>query len=113
MDNSSWTVILLCAVGTYVMRALPLIWTQKHLAKHTEEGSKQLPTWLSLLGPLMIAAMLGVSLIPARQDWIGAASTIVGCAITLGFWYRSRSLGKPVFAGVVAFGLVTFALSQM
>ncbi|GGF80415.1 AzlD domain-containing protein [Alteromonas lipolytica] len=112
MEANSWIVILLCSVGTFAIRALPLIWTRRHLARQNNNEDKTLPTWLGLLGPLMIAAMFGVSLVPVRHDWIGAVATLAGCITTFVAWYRSRTLGKPVFLGVVVFGLVTFACTQ-
>ena len=105
MDTNRWLVILLCAAGTFLIRALPLVWTRRHLARQTKDTTNTLPTWLGLLGPLMIAAMFGVSLVPVRQDWVGVIATLAGCATTLVSWYRSRTLGKPVFIGVVVFGL--------
>jgi len=32
MDNSFWIVIAVTASGTFAMRALPLLWMQRHLA---------------------------------------------------------------------------------
>ena len=113
MDTNRWLVILLCAVGTFLIRALPLVWTRRHLARQTKDTTNTLPTWLGLLGPLMIAAMFGVSLVPVRQDWVGVIATLAGCATTLVSWYHSRTLGKPVFIGVVVFGLVTYGLTHL
>lgn len=113
MDTNTWMVIVLCAVGTFLIRALPLVWTRRHLARQKNDAPNTLPTWLGLLGPLMIAAMFGVSLLPVRHDWIGAVATLAGCLATLISWYRSRALGQPVFIGVVVFGLVTFGLNQV
>ena len=113
MNTERWLVILLCAGGTFLIRALPLMWTRRHLAKQQSDAANTLPSWLGLLGPLMIAAMFGVSLVPVRHDWIGALATVAGCLATLLSWYRSRTLGKPVFIGVVVFGLVTFGLNQI
>ncbi|MDC8831336.1 AzlD domain-containing protein [Alteromonas gilva] len=111
MDSSTWLALLVCALGTYAIRMLPLVWTRRHLARQHNKGvANQLPEWLGILGPLMIAAMFGVSLVPARADWVGGLATLAGTAATLLIWHRSRSLGKPVFAGVLVFGLVSWGL---
>ena len=107
MDYEIWLAIGVCAIGTFAMRMLPLLWMQRHLAKTNNQNTNELPEWLSLLGPLMIAAMCGSSLMPVRQDWIGVLATLIGVTTTVMAWRRFRSLGRPVFIGVLTFGLTT------
>nr|WP_325051828.1 AzlD domain-containing protein [Halomonas coralii] len=78
----------------------------QHCVAPSASSSGALPAWLSMLGPLMIAALFGVSLIPQRQDPVGWCATLVGIGATLIVWRRTRTLGWPVIAGVAAFGLV-------
>lgn len=107
MDKSILLAILATAAGTWLMRLLPLIWMQGHLGRlNSEKTVESLPDWLSVMGPAMIAALLGVSLVPATlslTDWL---APLLGVLLTLLVWYRSRSLGLPVLAGVFAYGLV-------
>lgn len=99
--------IFACALGTFAMRCIPLIWMHKHLDKQQQTEQKvTTPVWLGLIGSLMIAGMLGASLVPTRVDWVGGLSTLVGVVVTIASWYRFRSLGLPVFLGVLAFGII-------
>ena len=99
--------ILVCALGTFAMRCVPLIWMRRHIEKQQKTKQEVVtPVWLGLIGSLMIAGMLGTSLVPMRVDWVGALSTLAGVIITIVVWSRYRSLGLPVFLGVLGFGLV-------
>jgi len=111
MDNDLWITLILCALGTLMMRVLPLIWMQRHLAKRkTQDAIEDMPTWLSVFGPAMIAAMFGVSLIPSHPSPEAWIATAVGSIATLVVWRITRSLGWPVFAGVLCYGLVVVML---
>ena len=99
--------IFVCAIGTFAMRCIPLIWMRRHLEKQQQTDQEVVPpVWLGLIGSLMIAGMLGSSLVPVRGDWVGALSTLVGVIVTIVVWFRFRSLGLPVFLGVLAFGII-------
>lgn len=107
MSNDLWLALLATALGTLLIRLLPLLWMQRRLRRLDDaDGIEAMPRWLSLLGPMMVAAVLGVSLVPDRLDAIGWLATGIGVLATLVVWYRRRSLGWPVVAGVTAFGLV-------
>lgn len=111
MDTSLWIAVIVIAVGTYAMRLIPLLWMQRHLQKHEDKDAlNAVPQWLSILGPLMIAAMLGVSMTPKTNDAAAWAATLIGCAATLLAWYCTRSLGLPVLVGVVMFGVSSLLL---
>jgi branched-subunit amino acid transport protein len=107
VDNSFWIVIAVTAVGTFAMRSLPLLWMQRHLEKRDSNGGiDDIPLWLSISGPCMIAAMTGTSLIPATADITGWLATLIGSIMTLLCWYKTRSLGWPIVVGVTVFGLI-------
>ena len=107
MDSSLWIAVMVTAAGTFAMRLLPLLWMQRQLKKHHDKNAVEvIPRWISLLGPLMIAAMLGVSLMPGTPDVVSWLATLGGAVATLLVWKYARSLGLPVLAGVVAFGLL-------
>lgn len=110
MNLALWIGLLVAALGTYLIRLLPLLWMQKCLAHRGAEGPiDALPQWLVILGPMMIAAVLGVSLVPRTPDAAGWGATIIGLLVTLVVWWRTRSLGWPVVAGVLTFGGVVIA----
>ncbi|WP_136068876.1 AzlD domain-containing protein [Modicisalibacter radicis] len=107
MSGAMWLAVMAAALGTLALRALPLVWMRRRLRRSEDDpGLDAMPPWLGVLGPLMIAALFGVSLVPQRQDPVGWLATLIGLAVTLMAWRRTRTLGWPVMAGVVAFGLV-------
>lgn len=111
MDSALWLAVIATAAGTYAMRVVPLLWMQRHLNKHSDKDALEVvPQWLTILGPLMIAAMLGVSLIPKTPDVNGWMMTACGGAMTLLVWWRTRSLGLPVVVGVATYGAVKLLL---
>lgn len=107
MPEHVWLAVTLTALGTFLIRLLPLLWMQRRLARHQGENAVEaLPPWLSILGPMMIAAMLGVSLIPASPSALTWLATLAGVIVTLLVWRRLRSLGWPVLAGVASYTAV-------
>ncbi|OHV12759.1 AzlD domain-containing protein [Kushneria phosphatilytica] len=103
-----WLTILAAALGTLMMRLLPLFWAQARLHTRAKEARHDaMPRWLGRLGPLMIAALLGHALVPSGNEPMAWLSTLAGASATLLVWYRTRSLGWPVLAGVAVFGMVT------
>lgn len=112
MSSALWLAVLASALGTLLLRVIPLLWMQRRLARlDGEDGVEAMPRWLVLLGPMMIAAVLGVSLVPRHADATAWLATLVGVLATLAVWYRTRSLGWPVFASVAAYGAVVILAS--
>jgi branched-subunit amino acid transport protein len=108
VENNWWLTLLLASAGTLLMRLLPLLWMQRHLLKQqSSEGLAAIPDWLSVLGPLMIAAMLGVSLVPGTPGIAAWLATALGTVASLLAWRWTKSIGWPVVAGVTLYGLVT------
>ena len=106
MHVDIWIAIVVAAIGTYALRVVPLLWTQRHFNKHKANNTEaRLPTWLSVLGPLMIAAMLGASLIPKAPSAASWIATAIGTVVTVVVWRKFKSLGLPVFCGVLSFGV--------
>lgn len=102
MHSALWLAVLASAVGTLLMRLLPLLWMRRRLER--DNSLEAMPQWLGILGPVMIAAMLGVSLVPATLDARSWLATAIGALVTLFVWWRLRSLGWPVAAGVATYG---------
>lgn len=104
MSTALWLAVVASALGTLLMRVVPFLWMQRRLNSTT--GLNNMPQWLGILGPLMIAAVLGVSIMPVNPSAISWIATAIGLSVTLLVWSRVRSLGWPVAAGVTVFGMV-------
>lgn len=107
MSSAMWIAVIICALGTLLMRVVPFLWMQRRLGSAT--GMNAMPQWLVILGPMMIAAVLGVSMVPVNPSAISWLATAIGLSVTLMVWRRLRSLGWPVAAGVAVFGAVEVA----
>ncbi|QOR38022.1 AzlD domain-containing protein [Billgrantia diversa] len=107
MSSTLWIAVLASALGTLLIRVLPLFWMQRRLARQGNGDSLEaMPQWLSLLGPVMIAAVFGVSLMPVTPSATSWLATVIGVLATLAVWWYKRTLGWPVAAGVAAYGVV-------
>lgn len=107
MEVSMWLAFFSIAIGTYLLRALPYLWMKRSLAKRqTEDGIGSMPIWLTILGPTMVAAMFGTSLVPAHSNLVSCLATAIGVLVTYGVWTRTRSMGLPILGGVTAFGMI-------
>ncbi len=111
MSQEMWLTLVSIAVGTYLIRLLPYLWMRKKLAKHAnDETTPDMPDWLTVSGPAMIAAMLGSSLVPVHLTIPSWTATVAGLLATLLVWTRTRSMGLPTLTGVVVFGAVKVVL---
>lgn len=106
MTAELWISVAIVALFTYLLRALPFFWMQRRLKRHSGTTSDSVPAWLIVLGPAMISAMFGVSLVPASNTADAWLATIFGTVLTLCVWYRTKSLSWPVFAGVAMYAIV-------
>jgi branched-subunit amino acid transport protein AzlD len=109
VDKSLWIAIIVISLGTFIMRAFPMWWMARKIRRNVDNsGLDSMPLWLSVLGPTMIAAMFGTSLIPVAPSLLSWVATLLGTFVTMLTWYWKRSLGLPVFAGVLIFGITIF-----
>lgn len=107
MEMSMWLALVCIALGTYLLRLFPYLWMKRMLMKMPVEGGiNAMPSWITVLGPTMIAAMFGTSLVPAHLDTVSWLATGTGTLTTFAVWTRTRSLGLPVLCGVAAFGII-------
>ncbi|GED21531.1 AzlD domain-containing protein [Halomonas halmophila] len=114
MSDTLWLAVLACAIGTYLIRLLPLLWMRRRLKRLDGNDSVEaMPQWLSILGPMMIAALFGVSLVPRQPDTTAWLATLLGVIATLIVWYRLRSLGWPIIAGVGTYGSVILLMDML
>ena len=107
MSSEIWLTLVSIAIGTYLIRLVPYLWMQRKLAQSQNENTlADTPDWLTVLGPAMIAAMFGTSLVPVHPGLVSWIASAAGIVATLLVWRKTRSMGLPTFAGVLAFGLV-------
>lgn len=111
MNTGLWIAVVASALGTLLIRVVPFLWMQRRLDNQT--GLNNMPQWLGILGPLMIAAVLGVSIMPVNPSAISWIATAIGLGVTLMVWWRLRSLGWPVAAGVAVYGAVQLAAAAV
>lgn len=111
MNTGLWIALVASALGTLLIRVVPFLWMQRRLDSQT--GLNNMPQWLGILGPLMIAAVLGVSIMPVNPSAISWIATAIGLGVTLMVWWRLRSLGWPVAAGVAVYGAVQLAAAAV
>ena len=97
------TTVLLIAVGTYLIRAVPFV-----LSSKKETGKKswhQIKLFFQLMGPSMIAALLVVSVAsPLKtQDTSQLINVVMGfTGVGVSHWLWNNS-GISVLAGVICF----------
>lgn len=109
MNNALWVTMITISVGTYLMRVLPFLWMSRRLARrHDKPILETKSIWLSVLGPTMIAAMFGTSLVPTSPTVLSWCATVLGTLATILVWRRKPSLGLPVFVGVLIYGIATY-----
>ncbi|MFG6667123.1 AzlD domain-containing protein [Halomonas sp. HNIBRBA4712] len=111
MSLELWIAVVVSALGTLVLRVVPFLMMQRRLDQ--TEGHSAMPEWLVILGPLMIAAVMGVAIVPVNQSAVSWAATALGLIATLLVWRRTRSLGWPVAAGVAVFGAVVLLFTAL
>ena len=111
MSTALWLAVVVSALGTLLMRVVPFLWMQRRL--NSAAGINNMPQWLGILGPLMIAAVLGVSIMPVNPSAISWFATAIGLSVTLLVWWKLRSLGWPVAAGVAVYGAVQLGVALM
>lgn len=103
--ETTFAIAIIC-FGTFLLRCLPMVWMRRRLKANSSKANQATPLWLQVLGPTMIAAMCGVSLVPTHPSTLLALAAIVGCVTTVLTWWFSRSLALPVLVGVVSYATV-------
>ncbi|MBC8258605.1 MAG: AzlD domain-containing protein [SAR324 cluster bacterium] len=95
--------VLLIAVGTYLIRAVPFVLSSRSATE--KKNRTQIQLFFQLMGPSIIAALLVVSLESPLEP--GASSQLVNAAfgfagVTVSRWLWNNS-GISVLAGIVCF----------
>ncbi|MCX2524050.1 AzlD domain-containing protein [Larsenimonas rhizosphaerae] len=107
MTIAFWAALIMMALGTWLMRALPLWWVQRRRAR-PDTSMATTPYGLIVAGPLLIAGLLGVSLVPSEPEPITWLATLVGALATILCWRLTHRTGLPILAGVAMFGVITW-----
>lgn len=105
-------LLVVVGLGTYLMRALPLLTALRREQPRERQQRTITDEALSLIGPSVIAALLVTSLLPAPQEegfWSALALAIVAAVPAYMVARRTGSLGLTVIAGVACYWLLTLA----
>ncbi|MBG55787.1 MAG: branched-chain amino acid transport [Deltaproteobacteria bacterium] len=96
--------ILLVAVGTYLIRAIPFILYARKGKKSKSHAKINL--FFRLMGPSMIAALLVTSIgAPNSEEYLQILNYLIGfSAVGLSYWLW-KNPGICVIAGVICFSL--------
>ena len=96
--------VLLAALGTYLIRAVPLL-----LSKRKEKRSKnhpQIKLFFQLMGPSMIAALLVTSTeFPNSEDYFQILNYLIGFTGVGASYWLWKNPGICVLAGVLSFSV--------
>lgn len=111
MSSALWIAVVISALGTLLMRVVPFLWMQRRMG--SEEGLNAMPQWLAVLGPLMIAAVFGVSIVPVEPSPLSWLATAIGLGVALLVWRRTRSMGWPVAVAVATYGALMLGLGAL
>lgn len=105
-------IIVVCGIGTYLIRLLPMIWHARGSDKRAHGGV--LRRALDAIGPSAIVALLTVSLwsLVDMQMPVGTGAPVV--AGLLGVWVGHRYLRTIAWAtlsGVLCYGAASWLIS--
>ena len=94
--------ILLAALGTYLIRAVPFLLSARK--KKSSKNNPQIKLFFQLMGPSMIAALLVTSIgLPNSEDYFQILNYLIGfIGVSASYWLW-KNPGICVLAGVVFF----------
>lgn len=105
----SWILlVLLVAIGTYLMRLLPL-WVTLRAEPARTSGSEARGRALALAAPAIIAALLVASVVPAKPEATASemARRLIGLSVAaVAFRWRPH-LAMAVFVGVAVYAVLS------
>ena len=96
--------VLLAALGTYLIRAVPFIFSAKK--GKSSKSPPQIKLFFWLMGPSMIAALLVTSIgSPNSEEYSKILNYLIGfAAVGVSYWLW-KNPGICVIAGVICFSL--------
>lgn len=100
MDSTTTWLIVLVALGNYAMRAGPMLWAR---GLNTEGRAFAA---LQTLGPMLIAALFAVSVMPDLGERAGLSAflpELLGVAATASVYFWRGGLATPIAAGVCGY----------
>jgi len=99
-----WT-ILLCALGTFLLRLVPMALYGQHALRTGENSFAR--RFLQAIGPAAIAALLVVSVWPTVQgaDTTRIAGTAAGLAAVVAAKRTTGGLARPTLLGAAVYGV--------
>jgi len=104
MRSEVFTAVIIVALGTYLMRMLPL---NLMIEKQKEITFWRVNQLLGLSGPALISALLVISILPPNEFVSKEVLRRILAIITvIMVQYKWSNLGSTVMTGVVAYALL-------
>lgn len=108
MMTSVTVIVLLCGLGTFLLRFFPIWKAQRNQQSHQASGRVQ--RFLRGIGPAAITALLVVSLLPIFTATGPSANKFAPVAGLVSIYLTKRWLGGiagPTLAGAVVYGALS------
>ena len=115
MSHEALLAVIFLGIATYLSRLLPYLWMRKRLnsSQGTVNQEERIPQSIRVLGPIMIAAMFGMSLLPQEPKTPSLLAAPVACFFIFYIWKKKKSLIFPILGGVASYGLTLFILRNV
>jgi len=115
MTLSPELVIVLCGLGTFLLRFIPVWRSRTRQQDATAEPGKSSPLhrFFQGIGPAAITALLLVSLWPffiSAGDWRKALSAVLALLVIYTSKRITRGLAGPTLLGSAVYGLLMYLL---
>lgn len=105
----SWILlVLLVAIGTYLMRLLPL-WVTLRAERDRTSGSKAASRALALAAPAIIAALLVTAVVPVKPEATASEMErrLIGLSLAAVAFRWRPNVAMAVFVGVAAYTVLS------
>lgn len=117
MNLSAEIVVLLCGVGTFLLRFIPIWRSRSQQAKNIQpNASSALHRFFQGIGPAAITALLLVSLWPffvTSGSWQKPLSAVIALFVIFVTKRITRGLAGPTLLGSAVYGLFVHLLQTI
>lgn len=110
METTVITAALIIGIITYLLRMLPMLWSA---ARVKDKKTNTNDSWTKATGPILITALLAVSVIHEQKNSnvIELISTLCALLICWLVYLRTENFGLAIITTVFAYASLLFFLS--